>query len=293
MAETTRTPNIGMKNARLICTMLPDQRLEFIAEGLPILLESAKSLARASQALKQFPREALILERLCEEECAKILILVDVIRCPNKIAAQRVGKMMRWFYNHLARLIYADAQTWKPVDASQLQEYIDSQRQSHSLEGEYDEYILPNWALYERESSLYADVVVSEDGEPMWQSPVSIWEASSHDGYLPPSFGLTEALEAFGIFTKEGLKVVAEVWGKHEIGGESDESRILDRRALCRELKEGLESAGLIEGHATQEHARHLLNHWQMPMYNMDFTKIQTSLEELREQQGTNIPYDW
>ena len=273
MAETRKAASIGTGKGRLICNMPPAQRLEFIAKGLPILFASARSLVMASQALKQFPREAAILERLCEEECAKILILVDIIRCPDRIAAHRVGSMMRWFYNHLARLIYADAQTWKPVDASQLQEYIDNQRKSHRLEGEYDEYILPNWALFERESSLYADVVVSEDEEPMWQSPVSIWQGS--------------------VFTREGLKVVAEVSGKHEIRGEGDELGTLDPRDLYRELAEGLDAAGLITQHATQDHARHLISNWQLPMYNMDFANIPTSLEELREQQGTNIPYDW
>jgi hypothetical protein len=60
------------------------QRLEFIAKGLPLLFGSAKSLAMASQALKQFPREAEILARHCEEECAKILILLDIVRCPGE-----------------------------------------------------------------------------------------------------------------------------------------------------------------------------------------------------------------
>jgi hypothetical protein len=39
--------------------------------------------------------------------------------------------------------------------ARQLQEYIDRDRQSHYLDGRHgDEDILPNWALFERESSL-------------------------------------------------------------------------------------------------------------------------------------------
>jgi hypothetical protein len=49
MAKTKKVTDIGMKKARLICNMPSDQRLEFIAEGLPILFASAKSLATASQ----------------------------------------------------------------------------------------------------------------------------------------------------------------------------------------------------------------------------------------------------
>jgi hypothetical protein len=290
MAEAKKACDIGIGKAALICNMSLDQRLEFIAEGLPILFASAQSLARTSQALKQFPREAEILGRFCEEECAKILILVDIIRCPKKRVAQRVGPMMRWFYNHLARLIYAEAQGWKPVNARQLQEYIDSGRQSHYLEGDYGEGIMPNGALFERESSLYADVVVGEDGDPMWQPPVEIWEGESHDDYLPTSFRVAEALEAFGVFTSEGLKILAEVWGKHEFGGESDEWSFhpLD---LYRELANRLEAAGLITEHATSDHAHNLINNWQLPMYNMDFTKVSVQLETLRQQREANIPY--
>ncbi len=144
MTEAKKSSDIGLGKAAIICNLPAEQRLEFIAEGLPILFESAKSLAEASQALEQFPREAEILERHCEEECAKSLILVDIIRCPKKKGAARVGPMMRWFYDHLARLIYAEAQSWKPVNAGQLQEYVDSHRASHYFEGEYGEYIVPN-----------------------------------------------------------------------------------------------------------------------------------------------------
>jgi hypothetical protein len=292
MAETNKASDIGTRKAALICNMPADQRLEFIAEGLPILFESAKSLAMASQALKQFPREAEILGRLCEEECAKILILVDIIRCPKKRVAQRVGPMMRWFYDHLARFIYAKVQGWKPVNARQLQEYIDGDRQSHYLEGEYGEVIMPNWARFGRETSLYADVVLEENGDPTWLSPVQV-EGACRIDRLPTSFRVVEALEAFGVFTSEGLKVMAEVWGKHEVGGESDESGSLHPRDLFLELAKGLEAAGLITEHATRGHAHNLINNWQLPMYNMDFAEIPARLEELRERQEANIPYDW
>jgi hypothetical protein len=297
MAKTNQASDIGMRKARLICNMGADQRLEFIAEGLPIIFASAKSLAMATQALKQFPREAEILERLCEEECAKILILVDIIRCPKKKVATRVGRMMDWFYQHLARLIYANAQGWKVSGARELQEYIDRDRQSHYLEGDYGpagEFgmdILPNWALLERESSLYADVMVAEDGNPTWSSPVE-WQGESHDAYLPTSFLVVETLQAFGVFTSEGLKILAEVWGKHEFGSESDEWS-LHPRDLFLELAKRLEATGLITEHATRDHTHNLINNWQLPMYNLDFSKINAQLEELSEQREANIPRDW
>jgi hypothetical protein len=131
MVVTKKASEIGLKQAGLICNMPHHRRLEFIAKGLPTLFESAKSLLLAAQTLKDFSREAEILEGHCEEECAKALILIDIIRCPPKNVASRVGPMIRWFYEHLSRLIYAEAQGWKPTNARQLQEYIDDSRESH------------------------------------------------------------------------------------------------------------------------------------------------------------------
>jgi hypothetical protein len=115
---------------------------------------------------------------------------------------------------------------------------------------------------------------------------------ASSPGQTVPSSAVVEALEAFGVFTREGLKILAEVWGKHEFGGESDQSSVhpLD---LYRESVKRLEAAGLITEHATRDHAHNLINNWQLPMYNMDFTKISARSEELREKREANVPYNW
>ncbi len=106
MPTTTNVKQIGFKQAAQIANMTGAARLAFIAEGLPIIFESAKSLMAASRALETFPRERSILEGHAAEECAKILILVDLVRCPPKRSAALTGTMMRWFYSHLARIIY-------------------------------------------------------------------------------------------------------------------------------------------------------------------------------------------
>ncbi|SRR5258706_5323742 len=163
MPVVTRSSDIGLRKGRLICNLSHDDRLKFITEGLPTLVESARSLVEASQALTDNPREAAILASHADEECAKLLILLDIVRCPRARVASRTGPMMRWFYDHLARLIYAQAQRWRPVTAKQLRDYIDSERRSHYLEGEYGEYIMPNWTLFQRETALYVDIASDED----------------------------------------------------------------------------------------------------------------------------------
>ncbi|MEJ6785613.1 hypothetical protein [Aminobacter sp. Piv2-1] len=62
------------------------------------------------------------MEGFAEEEAAKALILMDIVRCPPALLAERMRPMLGWFYNHLARLIYAKAADCKPVDTTMLQE---------------------------------------------------------------------------------------------------------------------------------------------------------------------------
>ena len=122
--------------------------------------------------------------------------------------------MMKWFYDHLARNIYVEAQTWKPMDVKQLQKYVDGDRRSHYLEGEFCDYIFPNWTTWSRERTLYADIDANEDGQPTWNEPLASVPLSSH--YEPPAWQLCQALSDFGVFSRQGLEVVSSVWSQTE-----------------------------------------------------------------------------
>ena len=118
-----RRLKIGLGQARRLCQMAQDERLAFLSEGLPIILLSAQSLWRGSRKLhKEMPREAEILEGFAREEAAKALIFMDAVRCPSRLIASRMGAIVGWSYDHLARLIYAKATSWQPSDVAQLQE---------------------------------------------------------------------------------------------------------------------------------------------------------------------------
>lgn len=75
--------DIGLRQARKLVNLPFAERLTFIAEGLPILLQSARGLYAASEAVSQMPRESMVLKGHAEEEAAKILILMDIMRCPK------------------------------------------------------------------------------------------------------------------------------------------------------------------------------------------------------------------
>lgn len=95
--------------------MSHEKRLAFLAEGLPIVLASAQGFWLVSCYLKGMPRETGVLKGFAEQEAAKTHILMDAVRCPRKVISSRMGKIVEWFYNHLAQLIYADTIIWRSM----------------------------------------------------------------------------------------------------------------------------------------------------------------------------------
>lgn len=167
---------IGQRQARRICQMSAADRLAFIAEGLPIIHASALGFWSAAAELQQKPREAEVLAGFAKEEAAKVLILLDVIRCPSKRIASILDTQVKRFYGHLERLIYAQfAECWF-TDIAALRKAVEPLRKAHDLEGNMGEYIVPNNTLYRRESKLYADVEAYEDGTPSGMLPSFIQE---------------------------------------------------------------------------------------------------------------------
>lgn len=274
--------NIGLRQAKRLCQIAHADRLDNLAKGLPIILSSAWSLWRSSRKLeKKAPREAAVLRVLAEEEAAKALVLMDAVRCPTRLVASRIGNIVGWLYDHLTRLIYAEAASWRPTNVLQLREYVDQQRKTHYLEGYAGEYIMPNWCLYTKESALYADIEVGEDEELRWSDPLRsvLGSGPSFGEALPPeSLVHTDALEALGVFTPEGLRATSEIWGQVEF---TDQVTRLDASELGRQLFTRLCREKLPRQYATERQASDLVYGWQMPMYDLEFSRLPVTMEEL------------
>jgi len=267
----------GNRRAGILVHLRQPQRLRLIAEGLPVIAASARSFWDSSRQLENGSREATVLEGFAEEEAAKALILMDMARCPAKQVARRAGTIVRTFYGHLGRLIYADAQHWRPVNIDQLREYVDHARQGHTLEGFAGEYIVPNWQRYSREAAMYADVEVYEDGVPQWSAPTGSLSKTIFGG-PPNALALVDAMATTGMFTHKGVRIINEVWGALDF---VDVQQFDDGRRLTGEMFDRLDAARLITDAATDEHYRVLYNNWQMPMYALEFSEIAVPLEEL------------
>lgn len=279
-AKSTKPPDIGLGYASLIAHMPAAKRLAFIAEGLPLILESARSLMAATNTLKDFKREADILEGQAIEECAKMLILVDIVRCPPKVVSSRVATMIRWFYDHLARRIYAKAQSWNPTTLAELQEYIDGERRSHFVDGDNFEYIMPNSELFWREGALYADVISDGDGAPKWHSPL---KAMGRIGtWDPPVFSLVNSLDLAGVFTPKGLEIVRDTWGPIEFKSDVHWDAV---NAPCEAMLKAVFDSRLVSDRISKGNLNLIRSNWQMPMYHLDFAKLAIPTDDLRRQQ--------
>ncbi|MFK4536391.1 hypothetical protein ABIA00_004574 [Bradyrhizobium ottawaense] len=277
-------PEIGLHQAMRLCQLNHRQRLEFLAEGLPIILQSAQGFWHSSQQLREaHGREAQVLEGFAKEEAAKILILMDAVRCPRKLIASKLNRIVSWFYDHLARLIYAEAVSWKPMHLAELREYVDQQRRGHFLEGHAGEYILPNWTIYQRESRLYVDIEAYQDGELNWDAPRHSYTGYSVlDTFVPPALQVAGAMEQVGMFTVSGLQAVSDIWGSLEYKDREDHH---DGEKLTERLLRRLLAEGLMLDTAEEKDLALLYRSWQIPMYNLDFSLIPVSLEELEAAQ--------
>jgi hypothetical protein len=277
--------NIGLRQAKLLCQLPEQKRLDLIGEGLPIILESARGFWHAAEQLADNnPREADVLEGFVKEEAAKILILMDVVRCPSKLVVKIIGSIVTNFYDHLARLLYATAQGWRPTHVTQLQEYLDSERKSYYLEGYIGEYIVPNSAISTRERQLYADIQASEDGTLTWSEPKNYTPGIPHS--KPIALAVAEALSANGILTRKGLDVTAEVWGRLEF--KNNETRA-DAERLTEELLTQLNSKGLSSAAVASNDLNALRWSWQMPMYHLNFKMDHVPREDLVSERDAKV----
>lgn len=280
-----RNVKIGLRQAHLLCQMSDEERLAFIAEGLALILASSQSYWKASEPLaEKAPREASVLQGLCIEEAAKILILMDMVRCPTDLKS-KIGKLTRCFYSHFARRIYAEATHWQPTNLAMLRDYVDRERRSYYLEGYVGECIMPNWTTFERESQLYVDVLAGEDNIAAWSWPFTD-PINATLTYVHPALDLAEAMSALGLFKIESLHIIQKIWSEEKF---TDRESCELSNTLNNFLIQEIFSQGLLTASADESHVSKLRRFWQMPMYALDFEMIEVSLEDLREQRDALI----
>jgi hypothetical protein len=281
----TQSSDIGMRQVKSLVMVAPEQRCTILAEGLPVLLKSAEGLYAASRAIKDEDRAREILEGHAEEEAAKILILLDFVRCPLGLSAEAQRVLSR-FYDHGTRLIYAQACTWRPTDVNELRRYVDRERRSHYLEGYAGEYILPNSQVFAREARLYADLVRNQDGSFVWNDPTEMFTGGDSWHFPPAVIKVARALAKVGAFSVQGLEIIHRLWSAQPFVGpeHAQESDGLIQQTLATLIDAGLPSA-----EADQPDAQTIYGYWQLPMYAIDTKRVQINLEDLHAAQEREL----
>ena len=227
-----------------LMTFSDDRLFKEISDGIPYIVQNAVSLDEVARRLYQDEefRAAEIIRGFAEEEAAKVLILIDVVRCPPTSA--RKSETLKYFYSHLAKRIYAMICSF-PLIASfkELCDLVQSECLPYFLDGpNVVDWIFPNTTTVGREQTIYVDYVrdiIRNDGEYFWNVP-NVPELGLGNYQSPDSVNLCRALSEAGAKSPRGLAVIAEIWRDFVPGQETDRrniqeliARTLDRLTEC------------------------------------------------------------
>lgn len=272
---------------------LPDTNLfAELAAGLGYIVENAGHLDAGARTLSGDDQHhaARVVGNLAEEEAAKGLILLDGIRCPQNRPAEK-SRTLGYFYDHLAKGIYAEVCQWRPADFGEVARQVERDREEYYLDGPNDvDWIFPNRITQEREDDLYVNYVRDSTDEAS-QGP-RFWMCPDNEAFLgfwtPPAVCLMGALHRVGATTADGLRVVAEVWRPFEPGPgtRADELERLNLRTL-----ETLEERGLLAVDES-ETTELIIDRWLFPLWPLDLRKNPVDRAALREIQSNWTP-DW
>lgn len=262
------------------------RRFAVIAEGLGLLTEHVAALQRNIVHLAgttDGQRGTAVLAAQADEEAAKILILLDLVRMDQSDEA--IGRQLRRFYNHLARCIYSEMARMRPATFAEVRRLVETMRRSHFLDGPNDvDWIFRNQLLAQREESLYVDYVHEEDGD-RWVSPAA--NDVPPFGPSPALPNLVAALHRLGCTSRPGLDVIAEAWVKRPIDDSTHWAAIA---ATNRSIVTTLIDNGIASAEASPNDTSVVINQWPFPMSALDLSQRKVPLSDLQDERDRWCP---
>lgn len=278
-----------MKSAIKDLAQFSDRRLfEEVSEGISQIVKNAVDLEDAASCLIQnkHHRTGEILSSFAEEEAAKVLLLIDVVRCPRD-QSDAQGRTLGYFHSHFAKRIYSKLCSWHFAGFEDMCEAIERECQEFYLDGPNDvDWIFPNSLSIEREKEIYVDYVkdvTTEEGPRFWNCPrPSGAFLGMH--VLPQSIEVARALYKIGATTPDGLAVVADVWRKFVAGPQTTMTELT--RAKNRML-ERLSDEGLL--HDEDASVMRQLYRWPFPLWPLKIGISEVRLDELRRERKETI----
>lgn len=278
-----------------LCQLSADSFLDALSEGLPLIYSNVHMLwTEANEISRIGKRRAVgILQGFAEEEAAKILLLIDCLRCPLN-RRREFKSLLGGFSQHLAKGIYARYYDTSPHDLAEVKHIVDSDRRKVYSDGEYGEYTFPNMITHGREQRLYVSYMRNDDGTHSWHAP---YPPGLLDGQVIPSGAITvvEAMSELGFFAKATLAGVAGFWQKIPFccpipdAMQSDPSMNISWGQL-REYNLGMfQLGGVSFEKGDVETARTLVDKWLFPLYPFELKEC-GSIADLGP---PDSPYDY
>ena len=110
------------------------------------------------------------------------------MRCPKNKGEEKT-RTLGYFYDHIAKGIYAEVCNWRPMDFAEVRSNVDDERLERYLDGPNGvDWIFPNSITQQRENRLYVgyvcdDTEESAQGEGYWASPLNDASILAEFGY--------------------------------------------------------------------------------------------------------------
>ena len=265
---------------------------ETLSEGMPLIVDNSTSLDETARRLHRDGefRASEIMRGFAEEEAAKVLILIDYVRCPR--SSERRVQVLKRFYGHVAKRIHAMACDYPRIASfGELSDLVESECRPWYLDGPNGvDWIFPNSISKKREHDLYVDYaqdVTDAAGACRWISPapplrfLSQYQASD-------CVTLVRSLSGAGALSARGLAQIADVWrGFTPVPG-------TDRGELRRLIFETLNRLALRCGAVEKEEASFIVSHWPFPLWPLTMKEPRPDdgdLDGLREERKRTVEW--
>lgn len=269
---------MDVRQVKRLCQLSDDCLFQTVSEGLELILRNANRLEEDAEFLYKNNRARgfRVLRSVLEEEAAKFLILLDVVRCPKNHPNR--GKHLSFFYGHLQRLLYAESCYLRLTTFREMREWVEKMREAKYVEGhDFEFWIERNELLQNREGALYVDYVKLErectwqEGKCTWQDP-TLMEGPDGTlpfcGFAPPVLELARACGKTGCTSPESLKHIAGKWRSITL---RDDLHCQELEALNRETIDELKTNGLMVDDTDAEQ-EYIIDHWPYPLYDLDLS---------------------
>lgn len=267
---------------RDLCQLSGVALLETIAEGMKLALDNAINLENDAKCLHSRNTTGYdILMAIAREEAAKVLILLDAVRCPQN--GEHFGNQLRRFCDHFSRGIYAEMCDWEPSHFGEVCLNIDRERKDLYLDGPNDtDWIFYNQITHDREQRLYVDYVKNGD-EYIWLQPYSSERSCPH--FTPRVIAIANSLQLSGCLSVDALTEIANIW--RPINMIKDFPRKILREMNYKTLS-ALDAKKLLVSN-DDDALKLICNYLPFPIYSCDLTMQKVDRAELEKRQQNGI----